>query len=376
LPDNKKWRTIARVIDEIQKAALRHIIREARLSDQRLLDRFGGAIDLRPLKNPDDTYLRWVLEQIISYLPTSLSPQIMERDDGQIGAEDRSSFLITNLYQDGNGETWVSCLVATAVRLEGERELDSYRLNLLNKSTFGAINVVGDGVWAITSGGAVLKNQIGASWFEGMSNLYVYTKYLFEKDNGGPAGRYLDGPAGRYLNSKNDSLAGGAAFSPADIKKGAMLYLVGLDGELRDLIDCENYSWGCEIVVPFKMGPSTEFIKITIDGREGMLILSTFPAPFTKAEAVHWCRAFNESVGEEDAANEFRQTTPWLFGSWVWDERDDGLCYITYRGHIMNLLKPMTTTDKLIEGVVKEIWTSWNRKRLNDEFYNTIEESM
>jgi len=374
---------------EITRAALRLIAIERLLEDRAALDRLGRPLTLKKTDDADPSRLLPTLRRILDTLP----PDIVELCDEPVGADDMLlvrteslGMLGLSTASDPEGNLWVTVVVgqiAGSVDDFADASLPE-SINRLNRQFPGLVWHELDGMIAAVSAAAVRLDHVSTPWCALVGRLFLTAQSVFFSTVG-PDEEGVLHPSVNYARATEIvSNAPENRFTAADIEEGLYRYREFVPERLRSVLSLAEYEDEFYLAVPFRQGPRTERITVRVFTLEedagsdwsfpGIHITAPMPEEMTEHEAIAWCAELNREGADERAARAERweQTTPWLLGNWSWDYRENGRSGVLYHGYIPNGLKGIVDLGEVLDGVVREVWVSWDKRRLRSEFTETI----
>ena len=377
--------TVLRMAHDPGKKALELLRAERLLQDRELLDRFGKSVLLREDPHLTLPHLESVAEGIVEHLPQDLRPvQVASEDNTSswVGSDDLTVLQLTP-YRGPDGRAWIGAVSFSAIPWQfSEEELDTQRAaNLLNMKHLGSsfVNMGNKKVsLAVVSETAVPSDMVNGEWLRLVALLHAN---VYETNH-----RMLDPEASDSSYIELEEVAAverGEVYMIEEVVEAVRLYKNSLPTGLRELVRYRFDGVTVRLFIPFHTKNGTKMMSVgmfclppqsTESGSvgAGLHIYSNFPDNLTESEVRAWCDEANGGGADERVEDEYRYTTPWKLGNWKWFEEPGGSTSLIYSGHIPNRLYSIVDLDAVVAGVVREIWSAWDRYRLREEFGGMI----
>lgn len=369
------------------KKALELLRAEKLLQDRSVLDEFGRSVLLREDPGLRLSHLDGVAESIVEMLPHDLHPRQVESGDNTsswVGSDDLTVLQFTP-YRGPDGKAWIGAVTFSAVPWQfSEDELDVQRTtNILNMKHLGSsfVNMGKKRIsMAVVSETAVPSDKAGGEWLRLVALLYAG---VLETNH-----KMLDPERSKSSFVELEELAAaerGEAYDIEEVAKSAKIYKNSLPVGLRDLVRVRFDDSTVRIFVPFHTHKGTRMINIGLfcvppqGGDEagiaaGLHVYSGFPERLAEGQARTWCDEANGGGEDSRPDEEYRHTTPWKLGNWKWFEEPGGRANLVYSGYVPNRMHDLVPLESILAGVVREVWSAWDRHRLREEFGGMIVE--
>jgi hypothetical protein len=392
--------TVGGVREKAGLEALKMIAVEQTLLDQQLLDSVAKPIHLIRRRDSDIVQLHAVLADVLEALPEDLRPSFVTSttDKGYLVAVDNDlgvGLMLSEAATPG-GEPWLVAAVALYRPLERPAQAEALAdvtldetLSLLNWSDSGCTWVrfapsSGSEDSDVTmlarySGTATPVGPRVGAWRRLVATLLQEALRAGETVLG--AG---EGPATRSIRLL--SLGIDRPVTPADLVTAAENYRGGLDRRLREVVFVNPSESGVCVTIPFRVFRRTIPIRVLFSVSDStdptygpaVNVLAGLYKPLPTAESMSWLRSFNGVGGDNEAADDqdddWFDTTPWTFGSWVAQDAVGDQVGVFYRGRIPFYMTSMVGLDEIVRGAVREVWSTSSKYRLHEEFQEAIGE--
>lgn len=374
------------------RKALELLRAERFLRDRGSLDQFGVGAVLHEDPELHLPHLEGLAEGIVSMLPPDLRPVRAETEDNTsswVGTDELTVLQFTP-YRGVDGRAWIGAVAFSAVPWKfTEEELDVQKTaNLLNVKHPGRtfVNMANEDLsLAVVADTAVPSEQAGGVWQRIVALLYAG---VYETNH-----RMLEPESSVSSYVELEEVAAverGTVFTIEAVAEATKSYHENLPGELKGLVRSRFDENNARLFIPFHTQTGARMMELGMfcvpPGAAGMgaveagfHLYSIFPVRLDEEAARTWC---DEANGGGEVCNspddQYRRTTPWKLGNWKWHEEGPGRVSLVYSGHVPNRMYGMVRIEEIIDGVVKELWSGWDRHRVREEFdgvVNTVGES-
>jgi hypothetical protein len=375
------------VHDQARRDAIYFIAREHVLTQRHLLDTLGKPLELDRVESPRRALLTGLAEDVLAELPADLAAEFSQPAvDGDhpgyaFATTNNGCALMTVELIEPGGQTWVAVLgIAPIANIEDLDSSDLSRSEAVNELN---VSAWGDSTFLLCDGmvaqvfGAAHRAEPGMQAFKRLASHLLADVCATSEQH-----REEPGPATAYRRLLDIGEASSSDYyTPEELREAALSYRSSLPADLARAVDLRSTDAGVRVTIPFRTRSGTVALSALFAAtrgpdteRPGLQVFSEFYDSLEPKHALDWAMALNgdESVGQNDDDDTWRQTTPWSLGSWqLWHLPQEARTLV-YRGRVSNTLRPYVRTEDVIRGVIHEVWSSANRYRLHQEFNEAI----
>jgi hypothetical protein len=359
---------------EASRSALQFLAAQKSLTDREALDAIGAPTLLHDLESANRSLLLRVLDDVLRLMPPDLAPSPVDVDDAVGAATDEGASLMLSAKAGPDSKVWVAALVGCSIHVDDEAVVD---INALNIWSTGVSWQRIDEMVLVFSGSTQPADQIDDRWCRLVGDLFLTAQHH------AAAALEVSHPSSTYLELQGVVAdTPDAAFSLGEVLEALRSYKASTPPSVAPLVQIEHVGQILHLHVPFYDPTSPAPINVrwfTVAPDEidmvwalpGVHFTAALPEPIERDRAVEWCAKFNGATDEPDD-DLWVVTTPWMLGNWRFVDDATTTAHVFFHGFIPNRYRDLVDLEGVIDGAVRELWTSWDRYRLWKQFDSTV----
>ncbi|MFM7088492.1 MAG: hypothetical protein ACKOW9_03095 [Candidatus Paceibacterota bacterium] len=354
----------------IKKLALTEIYRQSLLNDPKIREAFLSPLKLTEHENP--SMAAEIAKGILATFPDEFAEQLTITDGGfLLNDNDIVTFGGVSLLKDELNRTWA--LYATGTPLQDTEltvnSIDSIINELNNDNDFGVWANLKEDDQSETEPGVILINGFTAPLEEWTYQADRLASHLTIQLSAYASHNILKQPQQSRTLSKiilqnmeyNESNPENNG--KENIYQALNTYLTKLKAPMRHSLSVQELDNGYKIKVPLKSVTKHSQVEILLLDTEhsvlgkGLHLSAKLPGLLPRKSALKVAKKLNLSTGSSDNVH----TSPKLNGPWssIKTHHDTNWCSIAYKGFVPYTDPDFFTLADHIEGVVREVCTSW-----------------